>query len=200
MSDISTMECTYGAQTYTVTVDMRKSQYRGKIQPDVKLEYFPYYSTIDDLTVIDIARQLDEQLMGRRDRIKASVILALVQQNIQYVSDEERFGKDVWEIPAYTLEHRMADCDGMTSLFTSIAYNVGLDVVSVLIIGHMCSAVCMEGIHGKMYDYAGKRYYHIETTDEMPIVGRFWDNRSKKLYISPPAPPSNKFIETLAFN
>ena len=197
MNRISEMECIYGAQTYHVTVDMSKSQYRGLIQPDVRLEFFPYYSTIDDLTVRDIAEQLNRQLQGRRDRIKASVILALIQQNIEYVSDEERFGRDVWEIPAYTLEMRKADCDGMASLYTSIAYNMGLDVVSVLITGHMCSAVCIPGIHGKKYRFNGRDYYHMETTDNFPAIGRFWDDSVKTIYVRPPNNPSSTFIHSL---
>lgn len=192
-SEIVRLSCDYGAKTYCVEIDLRKSPYYGKLPSVMKPEYLSFYSTIDDPVMLDIANQLNNQLIGRRDFIKISVLLAFVQQNIRYVTDEERFGRDVWETPMYVIKERMADCDGMASLYTSIAYNMGLDVVSVIVTGHMCSAVNAAGCHGKKYEYAGKTYYHVETTDILPAVGRYWDGFTRELYIEPPLPPSEEF-------
>lgn len=192
-SEIIKMSCDYGASTYTIETDLRKSPYFGKIPSVMHPKFLPYYSTVDDPVIIDIANQLNEQLKGRRDFIRISVLLAFVQQNIRYVSDEERFGKDVWETPIYTLRERVADCDGMATLYTSIAYNMGLDVVSVIVTGHMCSGVNAAGCHGKKYEYDGKTYYHVETTDNLPAVGRYWDGFTRQLFIEPPLPPTEEF-------
>jgi hypothetical protein len=191
-SELVDLSCDYGAATYNVRVDLSKSPYYGKLPSVMDPKYLPFYSTIDDPVMKDIADQLNGQLEGRRDFIKVSVLLAFVQQNIWYVSDEERFGKDIWETPIYVLRERKADCDGMASLYTSIAYNMGLDVVTVIVTGHMCSAVKAAGCHGKGYRYNDKTYIHVETTDRLPAVGRYWED-SKELYIEAPQTPTEEF-------
>ena len=98
-SEIVGLSCDYGAKTYCVEIDLRKSPYYRKLPSVMKPEYLSFYSTIDDPVMLDIANQLNNQLIGRRDFIKISVLLAFVQQNIRYVTDEERFGRDVWETP-----------------------------------------------------------------------------------------------------
>ena len=197
MSETVRFKCKYGATDYSVTVDLQKSQYYGKIPSEMRYDYLPYYSTIDDEAVIDIARQLDEQLRGRRDFIKVSVLLTFVQQNVKYVSDEERFGKDVWETPIYVLRERVADCDGMASLYVSIAYNMGIDVISVIVTGHMCPAVNVQGCHGKKYIYDGMDYIHVETTDRLPAAGRYWGGSTKELLMTAPKIPTDSFVNKL---
>lgn len=175
------MRCEYGAGSYTVEcMDFKKSPYYGLFPTIQKFDFLPYYSTVDDPVIIDVAKQLSRQLEGRSDRTKVAVALSFVQQNIKYVSDESRFGKDVWELPIYTISEKMADCDGMSNLFTSIAYNMGLDIVTVCITGHMCSAVNLEGAHGVSYKLDGVDYYHVETTADLPATGRYW--KSAKFY------------------
>lgn len=169
------MTCLYGIKKYTVKFDPKKSPYYGLNPSVMSLEYLPYYSTIDDPVIKDIARQLSEQIEIDDVFYKATVALTFVQQNIKYVSDESRFGRDVWELPIYTVTERVADCDGMANLYTSIAYNMGIDVITVVVTGHMLSAVCLRG-HGKYYEHDGKKYYHMETTDKLPAAGRYWEN------------------------
>ncbi len=81
------LSCHYGAGTYVVEVDPKKSPYYGKIPSVMDPRYLPYYSTVDDPVMKDIADQLNEQLAGRRDYIKSCVLLAVVQQNVKYVTD-----------------------------------------------------------------------------------------------------------------
>jgi hypothetical protein len=192
-----TLTCSYGATTYTVkNLDFGKSPYYELYPSIMSLDYLPYYSTIDDPVIKDIAKQLGTQLEGRDDRIKSAVVLSLVQQNVKYVSDESRFGRDIWELPVVTLTHLEADCDGMASLYTSIAHNLGLDVVTVVITGHMCSAINMEWAHGTSYKLDGKKYFHVETTADLPAAGRFWGS-GEFIAISKPDEPTRQFIKTL---
>ena len=186
--------CVYGAGTYSVEFDITKSQYYGLLPSVMSLDLLPYYSTIDDVVVKDIAEQLNRQLEGERVRKKANVLLAMVQQNVKYVSDEERFdGRDVWETPAYVLEHGVADCDGSADLFVSIAHNMGLDVVCVVIEGHMCAGVNIPGGHGKPYMFEGREYWHMETTDDLAGVGRFWGEKQRTLKIVKAEIPNSEF-------
>jgi hypothetical protein len=159
--------------------------------------FLPYYSTIDDPVIIDIAGQLDSQMKHDDDFYRSSVILAFIQNNIKYVSDESRFGKDLWELPIYTISNRKADCDGMASLYTSIAHNMGIDVVSVIVTNHMCSAVNVPGCHGKSYRFEGKDYYHMETTANLPAIGRYWAS-TETYHIARPLVPTKEFKDTLS--
>ncbi len=188
------MKCDYGARSYSMTFDTGKSQYLG-MKPTVRsFSLLPYYSTIDDPSVIEASEQLAEQLQGRDDRIKASVLLSMIQQNIEYASDESLYGEpDVWGVPITTLNFGKGDCDCMTNLYVSIAHNIGLDVVSVVIVGHMFPAVCFEGGHGRSYRYDGKTYFHMEVTDELPVAGRFWNHPGSIEAMAAPEVPNDDF-------
>ena len=194
----SILSCDYGAGRYNIKIeDPKRSPYFGLYPAVRSLDYLPYYSTIDDPVILDAAEQLNAQLKGRDDRIKIAVVLSMIQQNIRYVSDESRFGKDLWELPIYTICERKADCDGMASLFTSLAHNMGLDVATVIVTGHMCSAVHLEGLHGVSYELDGKEYFHVETTANLPAVGRYWDS-TEFIHIARPEKPTGQFLSTLS--
>ena len=191
--------CEYGAGTYTVNVpDLKASPYFGLLPSVMSLTYLPYYSTIDDPVMIDIAKQLSSQLEGRRERIKASVVLAFVQQNIKYVPDEKQYNlPDMWALPIMTLSSCKGDCDCMANLYVSIAHNMRLDVATVHITGHMLPAVSFEGGHGQSYTLGGKDYYHMEVTDNLSIAGRFWTRSERFEGIAKPAVPTVEFRNIL---
>lgn len=193
------MKCDYGAGKYTVeNIDLKSSPYYGLYPKVMSLGYLPYYPTIDDPVIKEIAAQLNRQLEGRDDRVKATVVLSMIQQNIKYTSDEEIYGlPDVWGLPATVLSKMKGDCDCMSNLYVSIAHNMGLDVVSVTITGHMFPAVCFEGGHGKSYEHNGKTYFHMEVTDELPAAGRYWSDSSELVKISEPKQPSESFRNSL---
>lgn len=193
-----TMKCHYGAGSYSMTFRTKDSPYLG-MKPTVRsYDFLPYYSTIDDPAVKDASKELAEQLEERNERIKASVLLSMIQQNIKYTSDESLYGEpDVWGIPISTVCFGKGDCDCMTNLYVSMAHSIGLDVVTVLIEGHMFPAVCFEGGHGRSYKHEGKTYYHMEVTDELPAAGRFWQHPGEIHAISAPLKPSVSFRNTL---
>jgi hypothetical protein len=191
--------CEYGAGTYTVNVpDLRTSPYFGLLPSVLSLAYLPYYSTIDDPVMIDIAKQLSSQLEGRRERVKATVVLAFVQQNIKYVPDEKQYSlPDMWALPIMTLNSCKGDCDCMANLYVSIAHNMGLDVATVHITGHMLPAVSFEGGHGQSYRLGDKDYYHMEVTDTLSVAGRFWTKAERFEGIAKPAVPTVEFKNML---
>jgi len=191
--------CEYGAGTYTVNVpNLKVSPYFGLFPSLMSVQYLPYYSTIDDPVMVDMAKQLSYQLEGRSDRVKATVVLAFIQQNIKYVSDEAQYGKpDMWSLPIMTLNSCKGDCDCMASLYTSIAHNMGLDVATVIITGHMFPAVSFEGGHGQSYRLDNKNYYHMEVTASLTIAGRFWREGEKLEAIAKPAVPTIQFRNIL---
>ncbi|MDN5357689.1 MAG: hypothetical protein PWR17_858 [Candidatus Methanomethylophilaceae archaeon] len=191
------LSCHFGADEFEVSFRPSSSPYHGLYPSVMCPESLPYYSTIDDPVIVDIAGQLEGQMRYDDDFYRSSVILAFIQNNIKYVSDESRFGKDLWELPIYTMSNQKADCDGTASLYTSIAHNMGIDVVSVIVTGHMCSAVNVPGCHGKSYNFEKKKYYHVETTADLPAIGRCWASMETH-YIARPQVPTEEFKKTLS--
>lgn len=192
------LNCNYGAKRYSITIDKTKSPYAGLMPTMMSLDFLPYYSTIDDPAIIDASEQLASQLKGRDDRIKAAVVLAMVQQNIKYKYDEEIYGcLDVWGLPVTVADLGVGDCDCMSNLYVSLAHNLGLDVICVTVSRHMFPAVCFDGGHGRSYEFDGKTYFHMEATDEVPVAGRYWDIQSVEAADYPKI-PTEQFKEYLA--
>jgi hypothetical protein len=191
-------KCDYGARTYQMTMDKSQSPYVGMKPTIMSLDFLPYYSTVDDPALIDAAKQLSYQTEGRDDRVKAAVVLSMVQQNIKYDNDEKIYGEpEVWGLPNTVADLGKGDCDCMSNLYASLAHNMGLDVISVIVTGHMFPAVCFDGGHGKSYEHDGKTYYHMEATANVPVAGRYW-NRGEHVYATAyPEVPNKSFKKIL---
>lgn len=196
-NEILSIKWSYGAGNYSIDgIDLKKSPYYGLYPSVNSLDFLPYYSMVDDPVIKEMAEQLEDQFDEYTDeRRRSSIILAMIQENIAYASDEERFGRDLWEPPVLTLLKGEADCDGMALLYTSVAYNLGLDVITVVVEGHMCAAVNVFA-NGTFYEFEGKKYYHVESTADLPAVGRYWDS-ARQIGMARPATPTSEFRRTL---
>ncbi len=197
MSARKKLEWCYGSKRYSVSVDLSESPYYQKCQMERSLYFLPFYSTIDDPVMKEIAEYIDEELPNYADdAYAANVVLAMVQQNIRYTSDEELYGvPDLWGLPATVLAKGKGDCDCMTDLYVSVAYNMDIDVVSVIVEGHMFPAahVDWDGVH---YNLDGKNYYHLEITADAPFAGMVGTDFRVEAW-APPAVPGEKFRQTL---
>ncbi len=188
---------TYGAKFYSVEADLSESPYYRKCQKDRFIEYLPYYSTIDDPVMKDIADRISEQIPEYADdAYVANVVLAMIGRNVKYAFDEDVYGlEDLWGLPVVVLENGRGDCDCMTDLYVSIAHNLDLDVVSVLVEGHMFAAAHVDWA-GVYYLLGGKKYYHVEATSDLPVTGRYWDESRVQAWAAPDTPPQ-QFVSTL---
>lgn len=191
------LEWCFGSKRYVFDVDPSESPYYRKCQMSRNIYFLPYYSTIDDPVTKEIADYIDSELpYDADDAYAANVVLAMVQQNIKYVSDEELYGvPDLWALPSNVLELGKGDCDCMTDLYVSVAYNLGIDVVSVIVFGHMFSAahIDWDGVH---YNLDGREYYHLEITSDRPFAGMVNEDFRVEAW-APPEVPSAEFLETL---
>lgn len=187
----------YGSKTYSAEAELSESPYYRKCQMERFLEFLPFYSTVDDPVMKDIADSISDQLPGYADdAYAANVVLAMVQQNVEYANDEDLYGvEDLWGLPATVLDKGKGDCDCMTDLYVSVASNLDIDVVSVLVEGHMFPAAHVDW-NGVCYDLGGRRYFHMEVTDRIPVAGRYWGEKSVQAWARP-AVPSERFRSTL---
>ena len=53
--------------------------------------------------------------------------------NIDYISDEKRWGKDYWQTPAETLSYRTGDCEDFSILLCTLLRSYGIDAESVYV-------------------------------------------------------------------
>ena len=53
--------------------------------------------------------------------------------NIDYISDEKRWGKDYWQTPAETLSYRTGDCEDFSILLCTLLRTYGIDAESVYV-------------------------------------------------------------------
>ena len=56
-----------------------------------------------------------------------------VAVNIDYMSDEKRWGKDYWQTPAETLSYRTGDCEDFSILLCTLLRTYGIDAESVYV-------------------------------------------------------------------
>lgn len=150
------------------------SPYEGKFVGGGGIDDMKYYPTLDCPVMISLANGLNKIIKDWSDLDKANFILKFVQQNTEYVLDQDRFGsfyRDVWVFPVDTLSQRVGDCEDTSFLCASLMALVGLDVVTVSLPGHMAVGVYVGDVElsGNRYIIDGKVYYHAETTSDKAI-------------------------------
>jgi len=87
-------------------------------------------------------------------------------QSLNYSSDLLSAGYDQYpRFPYETLYESGGDCEDTSILSVAILQEMGYDVVLLELPEHMALGIhCSPGTEGKSFEYAGKRYYYLETT------------------------------------
>lgn len=187
----------YRCKVYRMSIDLTKSKYYGKGCTSIdKYRWLADYPTIDDEVLIEIASNLNKICEGKSDRYKAGMLLAFVQQNVKYVSDDEQYGKsEYYAIPIQPLTSRKGDCEDTAILYNGIAYNMGLKSRIIIVPGHATAGV--KGIIGLAgFTIDDEKYIVAETTNYIPILGLYFGKTSVKGSAEPQM-PSQAFINTL---
>ena len=132
----------------------------------------------DDELISQITTQLtDLANSGGYDNNEIPYIAVGFVQSLPYISDSASAGYD--EYPRYpfeTLYHGGGDCEDSAILLASILYDMGYGVALIELPGHMAVGVKgNENIYGNYYEYAGTKYYYLETTDSGWGVGEIPD-------------------------
>lgn len=178
--------------------DYASSPYYGKysLRTNDNIRYCP---TIDDSALASLASQLKSVCKNMSGKRKASFLLAFVQQNVKYVSDEKQYGvSDEWVLPVTTMSRGKGDCEDSAFLFSYFASYVGLDVVTVRVSGHMLAGVNVSGVLiGSSITVGSTKYYLVEPTGFIPVVGLTNSSYSTILAASAPVTPTADYIASL---
>ena len=109
-------------------------------------------------------------------------------QSLRYVSDRDSKGEQEYvRFPLETLVDGVGDCEDMAILAATILYEMGYDVMLVMLPDHLALAVaCDEGCEGVYYDYGGRFYYYLEVTDVGWTMGQIpKEYRSSQAKLTP---------------
>ena len=106
------------------------------------------------------------------DRQRADFAASLVQQ-LEYVRDDYSAPTDRYpRYPVETLVNRGGDCKDSSILVAALLGALGYDVVFLRQPRHLQVGVALEDEYpGTYYEYAGDRYYVLETTNPSWTVG-----------------------------
>lgn len=87
-------------------------------------------------------------------------------QSLRYVTDRDSKGEDDYvRFPVETMVDGEGDCEDLAILAAAILYEMGYEVLLVMLPDHMALAVHSDDkVEGTYYDYEGARYFYLEVT------------------------------------
>ena len=169
----------YDNQEFWIKFEYNKDAYEAYSQRS-RYRDFDHFVTdpYDDELISQITAQLTNLAnSGGYGTNEIPYIAMGFVQALPYISDSASAGYD--EYPRYpfeTLYHGGGDCEDSSILLAAILYDMGYGVALIELPGHMAVGVKGdENIYGNYYEYAGTKYYYLETTDSGWDVGAIPD-------------------------
>lgn len=164
------LELTYGILDMSVTIpEDLESQYGSALVSRSGLEEYRLYTfvTPDDPAVTALAERIESLTRYSGIAAKAEIALAVVQENVTYVSDEEAHGvSDYWQYPAETLISGEGDCEDQALLLASLLEAMGIDTVLVIEPGHISTGAYVGSTAGNTVEYDGREYLTADPTSD----------------------------------
>ncbi|MCL7411731.1 MAG: hypothetical protein M8350_08015 [Methanosarcinaceae archaeon] len=165
----------YDNQEFWINFEYNEDAYEAYSQRS-RYRDFDHFVTdpYDDELISQITTQLTNMAnSGGYDSNEIPYIAMTFVQALPYISDSASAGYD--EYPRYpfeTLYHGGGDCEDSSILLAAILYDMGYGVALIELPGHMAVGVKGdENIYGHHYDYAGSKYFYLETTNSGWDVG-----------------------------
>jgi predicted transglutaminase-like cysteine proteinase len=158
-----------------------------------KREYIRDYSyyvldPYDDWYLNRVIQKIDEickeNNYNEYDRI--NLVISFVQQ-LPYTYDKVSTGYD--EYPRYPIETLVdygGDCEDTSILTAALLKQMGYDVALIRFPKHMGVGVNLKGGYGYYFEYNGKKYFYLETTDNGWKIGMLPDElKNEKAEVYP---------------
>ncbi|HEY40946.1 MAG TPA: hypothetical protein G4O18_03705 [Dehalococcoidia bacterium] len=130
----------------------------------------------DDVFIASVIQEIDgialEYHLNEEQRL--NLVIALVQ-SMPYTDDGATTTSD--EYPRYPIEtvfERGGDCEDTSILVAALLDAMGYDVALLHLpdAQHMAVGVALPGASGQYYEYGGKQYFYLETTNEGWPIGQ----------------------------
>lgn len=191
----------YAWRMYDLTDQINKaieadSIYKGKRVPKND-KWMPYYSTLDDPVLAQVAKIVAGVCPGRSNRSKMKFALRFVQLNVDYVTDSTQYGTaERYILPINTLIRRKGDCEDSSFLFQNMIQNLGYDVKCIRITGHITTGIRALGMpFTTTYIINDEKYKQAETTQVVPFALCF--GQKEVLFSATPLMPTQEFVNQL---
>ncbi|WP_157200687.1 hypothetical protein [Methanocaldococcus fervens] len=132
------------------------------------VEDYSYYvlDPYDDWYLNRIIQKIDEicKENGYDERDRINLVISFVQQ-LPYTYDNISTGYD--EYPRYPIETLVdgGDCEDTSILTAALLNQMGYDVALMRFSQHMGVGINLDNNYGYYYEYNGKRYFYLETTE-----------------------------------
>lgn len=179
----------YDFATWTQTMSVsRKSYeyYKNKNRSIVDTDYKRYIEDTDDDEVIKaLADGMSKTGADNGyDEYKQLELIISFVQGLEYIPDEDEDGNEI-EYPKYPLETLVdggGDCEDTAILLASLLRAKGYGVALICMPEHIAVGIkgdAVEGV-GSYYEYAGSKYYYIETTAQNWPIGEIPDDYKGK--------------------
>jgi len=140
----------------------------------------------DDLYIDQLIQKINSvaSKKGFTEAQKLNFVIAFAQ-NLPYTVDIETTPSDEYpRYPIETLFDRGGDCEDTSILVAAILDRMGYDVALLHLKNaqHMAVGVSLPGTYGSYYEYDGKKYFYLETTNVGWQIGQippsFTDRRA----------------------
>ncbi len=191
----------YAWRMYDLTDQINKaieadSIYKGKRVPKSD-KWMPYYSTLDDPVLSEVAKIVLGASPRKSDRSKMKFALRFVQLNVDYVTDSTQYGTaERYILPINTLMRRKGDCEDSSFLFQNMIQSLGYDVKCIRITGHITSGIRALGMpFTTTYIINDEKFKQAETTQVVPFALCF--GQKEVLFSATPMMPTQEFINQL---
>ncbi|ABO35412.1 hypothetical protein MmarC5_1110 [Methanococcus maripaludis C5] len=167
----------YDNKKWHLEISIPKSAYEYyKNKPHNREDNYAQYALSDyDKSYLDsmIYNFEKASIENEYSKCDEALFISSFVQSLDYTTDSETTGFD--EYPRYPLETLVdmgGDCEDKSVLTAALLNELDYDVVLIELSDHMAVGIsCNEDIYGSYYEYNGKQYYYIETTDENWFIG-----------------------------
>ena len=181
-TDVCYMFYTWEYKGKTHYMDLYIPKYLYDYYKSKKREYILDYSyyildPYDDWYLNRIIQKMDEICKENSyDELdKINLVISFVQQ-LPYTSDKVSTGYD--EYPRYPIETLVdygGDCEDTSILTAALLKQMGYDVALIRFPKHMGVGISLNSISGYYFEYSGKRYFYVETTNSGWRIGELPD-------------------------
>ena len=185
----------YSSSDWTWALDIPRSVYElyRSIPRSPTMDYSVYIThPYDDEYIDSLSTKIKQaaELKGY-DELQTVEFATAFVQNLDYTNDSVTSSFDEYpRYPIETLFNKGGDCEDTSILLASILRSLGYGVVLIELSDH-CAVGVLGGdtLHGTYWEYAGERYYYIETTNSGWGIGELPDvYRNASAYIFPMIP------------
>jgi predicted transglutaminase-like cysteine proteinase len=130
----------------------------------------------DDVFIDSVIQALDTVALQYHlnETQELNLVIALVQ-SMPYTEDSATTIADEYpRYPVETIFERGGDCEDTSILVAALLDAMGYDVALLHLVDtqHMAVGVAIPGASGQYYEYGGKQYFYLETTNEGWPIGQ----------------------------